>query len=140
MACSESDAAPEGRSADDRTAALIRAATTGRDLPEPSGKPCAGISGVLVGTRAKCVWNDARQNLVESGADAACSSGVPVRKPPCYAGRRFSPTANVAVAKICIMTKSAHILRYIVRCPGFVHCSVTTAAAIRRFTKSEAVD
>src|SRR6516164_8794597 len=60
MACSESDAAPEGRSADDRTAALIRAAITGRDLPEPSGKPCAGISGVLVGTRAKCVWNHGR--------------------------------------------------------------------------------
>ena len=70
MACSESDAASKGRSADGRAAALICAATTGRDLREPSGKPWRRL------LRCSCRHPSTRsvsgitslQNFVESGA------------------------------------------------------------------------
>lgn len=81
------------------------------------------------------------QNLLASGAQAACSSGVPwkLKSPPVggFAGC-FSSTAGAVPPEVSIRTRAVQILAFIVLCLNFVHALLTTTARSPRSKELEA--
>ena len=73
------------------------------------------------------------QKFVASGAQAACSSGVPWNGLKGGGpGNFWSLAAKAATPRICIKTMDAQILAYIVSGPIFVHGFTSTAAVPSR--------
>lgn len=76
-----------------------------------------------------------RQNFVESGAQAACSSGVPWKgSKGAPGGWLLSLAANAVPQQIWNRTSAAQVLTYIVLSLKLVHGFMIAAAASRRST------
>ncbi len=110
----------------------------GRDLRAPSGRPSGCVAGSPAGRqeRGRCRGSRLCRNLVASGAQAACSSGVPWNGfKGCGPGSFLSSAAKAAAPRICIKTMDAQILAYIVSGPIFMHGFTSTAAVPSRSTE-----